>query len=310
MSVTLIVFLVLVVLWLALQFKTERADGVLIRKVHPYRKMMPYIMQSRNESVVYYDTWARADAVLAWVKEAREHRHVDLTHCVVAAAMIGLAENPRMNQFISGRRLYRRKIREVTFSMKRKKMDRKAKLAVVKTEMHAGETFPELCERIQSTIGEERTDKQTYMDKELALFDLLPRPLMNYGVRLFRWLDYNNILPYSFIKNDGMYTSMFIANLGSVGMSAGFHHLYEWGNCPLFMMVGRIEERPVVRDGAVVSERMLHIRWSYDERIDDGLTSSYGIASVNRVLEDPQTYFGSPDGSGAPPLDATAAQDD
>ena len=94
------------------------------------------------------------------------------------------------------------------------------------------------------------------------------------------------------MEQDGFYTSMFIANLGSLGMRPAFHHLYEYGNCPLFLMVGRIEERPMVRDGVVVAENIMHIRWSYDERIDDGLSSNYGMTSFREALEDPALVFG------------------
>ena len=84
----------------------------------------------------------------------------------------------------------------------------------------------------------------------------------------------------------------FIANLGSLNMRAGFHHLFEWGNCPLFMMVGRAEEKPVVVDGEVKVQKQLHIRWTYDERIDDGLSSNYGMTTFRETLEDPASVFG------------------
>jgi hypothetical protein len=102
-----------------------------------------------------------------------------------------------------------------------------------------------------------------------------------------------------------MYTSIFLANLGSLDMDPGYHHLYEWGNCPLFMMVGRIQDRPVVVDGELVVRKTLHIRWSYDERIDDGLNARFGIESVKRALEDPFVFLGclEADGSDARPLD-------
>ena len=88
-------------------------------------------------------------------------------------------------------------------------------------------------------------------------------------------------------------------------MRAGFHHLYEWGNCPLFMMVGKIEDRPVVEDGKVVVQKTMHIRWTYDERIDDGLTSSYGMAAARKLLENPYEYLGciKEDGSDVRALD-------
>ena len=75
-------------------------------------------------------------------------------------------------------------------------------------------------------------------------------------------------------------------------MGSGFHHLYEWGTCPIFMTVGKIEDRPVVREGVLTHRPLLHIRFSYDERIDDGLSARHAIDAVKRVLEDPSTFFG------------------
>lgn len=299
-----ITFGVLVLIWIGLNLKKSRADGKLAR-VHPYRRMMPFIMQGRNESIVYYDDAVDVEKLLAYVKDARKRFHCDVTHCLVAAVSVGLGKNPTMNNFVSGRRVYERNERQISFSMKRQKKNKKAKIAVVKLEMESGETFEQLCARIQGQIGEERSDKKTYMDKELALFTSFPRPLMNLGVKFFQLLDYYNLLPYNaFIKGDTMYTSVFVANLGSLGMRAAYHHLYEWGNCPLFLMVGKVEERAVVVDGEIVVKKILPLRYSYDERIDDGLSSSYGMAAMRYVLENPYEELGcvAEDGSDARPL--------
>jgi hypothetical protein len=189
--------------------------------------------------------------------------------------------------------------------MKRKRLDKAAKLAAVKLRFRDGETFRDLSARINEQIGVERSEKQTYADREFDLLERIPRPLLRGAVRLLRTLDYFNLLPASFIENDGMYTSIFLANLGSLDMDPGYHHLYEWGNCPLFMMVGRIQDRPVVVDGELVVRKTLHIRWSYDKRIDDGLNARFGIESVKRALEDPFVFLGclEADGSDARPLD-------
>jgi len=283
----LIVLAVLFALWVAINRKTSRKDGTLL-EVHPFRR----IMQGRNESVVYFDTYCNAEQLLEYIPKAREHFHVDVTHCLVGAGIIGLQENPKMNRFVVGRRLYQRIGQEVTFSMKRKKLDREAKLSTVKTRAIEGESFRELCERIHARVNVERSDKKTYQDKEFDLFLLLPRFLLNQAVKLMRWLDYHNLLPYALIKDDALYTSMFIANLGSVKMGAAIHHLYEWGNCPIFLMAGQIEDRPVVEDGEVVVRKTLHLRWSYDERIDDGLNARFGIDAVKRALENPFEELG------------------
>ena len=147
----------------------------------------------------------------------------------------------------------------------------------------------------------------TAADRQFQLFNALPRPVLRGAAAIMRRLDYYNALPGSFIDDDGMYTSVFIANLGSLGMSAAYHHLYEWGNCPLFMMVGAVVDEPVVQDGALQVGRVLTIRWTYDERIADGLTARHGIDRVVEILENPRLHFGCLGDDDAVPLDGGAA---
>lgn len=305
MAPWLIALLVVLALYILAEAKTSRSDGELVKKLHPYRRLMPYVMRGRNESVVYFDTYVNAEPLLEYLEQAKEKFGANLTHCLVASGFIGITEAPTMNYFSHGRRLYKRKGRWISFSMKRKKKNKKAKLSVVKKQQLEGETFRGLCERVNAGINVERSGKKTAADKEFDLFNALPRPLLSVAANLLRVLDYFNLLPAFFIEGDGMYTSIFVANLGSVGMDPGYHHLYEWGNCPLFMMVGKVAERPVVIDGEVKVQKQLHIRWSYDERIDDGLSARFGIDAVQKVLEHPFEYFGclADDGSDARPLD-------
>ena len=94
-----------------------------------------------------------------------------------------------------------------------------------------------------------------------------------------------------------MYTSIFIANLGTLKMDAGFHHLYEYGTCSLFVMVGQISEEPVVVDGEVVIRPMISLRFTYDERIDDGLNARFGVDALARVLSEPERWLGGVEGA-------------
>ena len=303
MSPPLMAALGALVVWILAESKTSRSDGALV-KTHPYRRLMHFIMPTRAESVVLYEASVPAEPLLAYLDAARTRLGADMTHCLVAAASIGLAENPRLNRFVSGRRLYQRDGRWITFSMKRKARDAEARLSAVKMQMRDGETFAELCARINGDIEVERSGVKTSADKEFDLFSPLPRPILRAAVSLCRALDYYNLLPAFFIRGDAMYTSFFAANLGSIGMKAGYHHLYEWGNCPFFMMVGQIEERPVVVHGQVEARRFIPVTFTYDERVDDGMTAGKGIESLTRVLTQPERYLGcvAEDGSDTAPL--------
>lgn len=301
MAIVGYILLGIVVVLTLLNFKTSRADGKLLTAHHKFRKMMPYIMRGRNESVVYFDSYANAEPLLEYIDKANEKGDFtcDITHAVVGAFAVGFHENPKMNRFVAGRRLYQRNGVHLTFSMKRGRLEREAKVVINKLEVPATQTFAELAARMNADIKVERSDTKTYVDKELDLLMLLPRPIMRGAVALFRGLDHYGLLPASFIRGDAMFSSIVIANLGSLNMGAGYHHLYEWGNASLFCMVGKLEDRAVVIDGEVVVQRQLHLRYSYDERIDDGLNARFGIDSVKKALENPYEYLGCLDDEGS-----------
>ena len=242
-------------------YKTSRADGVFVKRVHPYRRLMWFVMPTRNECVVYYEDKIRAEKLLEYLEKAKPSLGCNITHAYVAALNVAIAESPTMDQFVIGRRLYKRKERSITFSMKRKAMDKKAKLAVVRMPMRDDESFASLADRINNSIGHQRSGKKTHADKEYQLFDMLPRTFLRFFVWLFHALDYVNLLPHAFTKEDALYTSAVVANLGSLGMDAGFHHLYEWGTSSVFAMVGQVKDEAVVEDGQLVAGKVLTVRY-------------------------------------------------
>lgn len=276
-------------LWALAHLKTSRPDGTL-QRIHPFRRIMHYIMPTRSESVVFYDAYVDAAQMLEWLQRVKPSG-ADITHLTLAAANMALAQTPKMNRFVVGRRLYMRNARWLTFSLKRTRMDREAQISTVKLKMPDGETFAELVTRVNGGIGEERSGKKTRGDKEMDGFNLFPRPVLRAAAWAMGTLDYFNLLPGWFIETDPMYTSIFIANLGSLGMSPGYHHLFEYGTCPLFIMVGKIEDKVVARDGQPVVRPTLHLRFTYDERIEDGLNAKYGIDRCVEILEDPGKFL-------------------
>ncbi|MDP2315792.1 MAG: hypothetical protein Q8P41_23040 [Pseudomonadota bacterium] len=286
----------LLALWLLAEFKTSRPDGTLER-IHPFRRILLYLLPERNGAVVYFDAYADGEQLAAWLARHKEAGAgapgggVNMTHLTVAAANIALAATPKMNRFVVGRRLYRRNARWLSFSMKRARMDREAQISTVKLEMPDGEAFSELVARMNGGIKAERSGKKTRTDKELDLFNFFPRPVLRFGTWALKTADYYNLLPRAYIDGDPLFTSIFIANLGSLGMGAGYHHLFEYGNCPMFIMIGKLEDRVVVKNGQPVVRPMLHVRFTYEERIEDGLNARFGIDRFIEILENPGPWL-------------------
>jgi hypothetical protein len=85
-----------------------------------------------------------------------------------------------------------------------------------------------------------------------------------------------------------MYASMFVANLGSVKLESAFHHLYEYGNIPIFAALGRNKKVAVVNDdGSVGSKTICSVKYSFDERVEDGLYCAKTLDLLRGFIEDP-----------------------
>ena len=90
-------------------------------------------------------------------------------------------------------------------------------------------------------------------------------------------------------QNDPMYASIFVANLGSIKLKAPWHHLSEYGTTPLFGVIGKVEKVPFVTESGElgVREEVL-IRWSFDERITDGLYCAKALDLFEKNILNPE----------------------
>ena len=69
---------------------------------------------------------------------------------------------------------------------------------------------------------------------------------------ILRFMDYFGLIPASLIRVSPFHGSLFITSMGSLGIPPVFHHLYDFGNVPVFCSFGAQEKRlEVRRDGTV-----------------------------------------------------------
>jgi hypothetical protein len=158
-----------------------------------------------------------------------------------------------------------------------------APISTVKRECADGESFNDLVQSLTSDIASAKSDAMSRIDKELHWFLKLPGPLLSFAIATLQWLDRRGIAPKSITAPDPMYCSVFLANLGSLGIDAAYHHLYEYGNCPLFVTIGRVTN--VVGQVATVQ-----LRFTYDERIEDGFYCARALERLKHLIEQPETW--------------------
>lgn len=268
-----------------------RADGTPVATLHPLRRIMPFVMPTRNGAFVLFEQdipTAPLLPVLDRLNAARPaERRVTLFHLVLQGIGVALTEFPRLNRFVAGSRLYDRRGIWLAFSAKQR-MERDAPIFTAKIEFRAGEPLPAMVDRLLAILGEGRSGHETAADREIKGFLRLPGPLLRLAVRAQRVLDGWNLLPAALMKDDPLYASAFVANLGSVGLEAAYHHLYDYGTTPIFVTMGRTHRTPLVReDGTVTSHEVFTLRYTYDERVEDGFYAARALERLAACLASP-----------------------
>jgi hypothetical protein len=236
---------------------------------------MSFLIRRRNEAAVYFEQRLDVSRTHEWLAQ---RPNAKLFHLILHSLASVLHERERINRFTVGRRTYQRNGVFLSFAAK-KAMSDDAPLATVKRRFAKDETFDALVASLTTDIGEARSDKPSHIDKELSILLKLPGFLLAFLIGLLARLYARGLAPRSLVNTDPLYTSAFVANLGSVGLDAAYHHLYEHGNCPLFMTIGRVDNNE------------LTLRFTYDERVEDGLYAARTLKLLAERIENPASWI-------------------
>jgi len=263
----------------------RRPDATLARDISMLRRFMPFVSPRRNDSVVYYDMEIGVDAALRFLEERNRdrppERRMTLFHLYLRSLAMNIHLRPGVNRFALAGRLWQRNDLWITYSAKQAIEDG-AKMMTVKRRFPRDESLDEMVEGVLQGLRGRRSGKETSSDKEMKLaLAWAPPFLIRFGLWCLHKANEWGMLPAKMIEDDPMFTTIFVANLGSLGMDAGYHHLWEYGTCSLFAMMGRVRER---HDGVQV----MTCRYTYDERVEDGLYAGITMAAIKECIENPE----------------------
>lgn len=266
-----------------------RPDGQAATEVPGYRRFMPALMPTRNGSIVFLDQQVDVEAAeqfIARTRAANPDLHPTLFHLVLWSLGRMFDRHPHLNRFLAGGRIYDRDGIWISFTVKTELSD-DGTLVEVKHRCDPAQPFADFVRDIETSVAAARAGAEGLADKELSLFLHLPPVLRRGVVRLAGLAHDLNLLPRGFVEGDPFFASVFVTNLGSVGIDAAFHHLYEYGTIPLFCTFGLVHDGVVARDGEPVVARVASLKFSYDERVEDGLYAARAVKYLCSVLEDP-----------------------
>ena len=277
----------------------DRKDGRLVRTAQPMTKMMAFIMKDRADAMNYFADEMDVTETDAFCKRmiAKGYEGFSFLHVMLAAYVRTVSQKPAINRFISGQRIYARSNIEVNMVIK-KDMREDSPDTAISVVFEPDDTILEVYEKFNAAVQKEKEkeDLDSGFDKTAGTLVSLPRPILRAAVRLLFWLDYHGWIPKSLTDLSPFHGSMIITSMGSLGIKPIYHHIYNFGNLPIFISYGvkRTAYRQK-RNGDTEQRRMVDIKVVTDERICDGFYFASAFKMIRRLVEHPESLLHRPE---------------
>jgi len=269
----------------------DRNDGRRLRSLDPIFAVTPYVMWTRNTSANLLRDSMECSAVDEYIRRKRQEglQGFGILHVVLAAYARCVAEYPGLNRFISGQRVYSRNELEVAMTIKTE-MTAESPDTVIKMYLDPSDRAEDVYRKAQEQIEtvKKAPTEETDFDILTKAFNFVPGLLLKFVVWLLRVLDYFGCLPRALTRLSPFHGSMYITSLASLGIPPVFHHLYDFGNVPVFVALGkkrRVNE--LEKDGSVVSRKYIDYTFVTDERICDGYYYAAVLRCFRNILQNP-----------------------
>jgi hypothetical protein len=270
-------------------FTKKRSDGTYIGNLHFFNQLMPYLLPTRTESVIFFEQFIDVTNTLKYLRaKKRENKDISLFFIILYAGIRVIAQRPKLNRFVSGYRYYQRNRISYNFVAKRNMTDEGEEINVTMS-FSPFLTLENFCKKVSDYISNLKEGTETGAEKINSIVSHLPRFLIKFFMWGVKFLDYHNGLPKSVIDSLPFYNSVFFTNLGSIGIDAPFHHNFELGNCGFFCAIGRLRKENILKkDGTIETKDKIKLTFTYDDRITDGFYCARSIDLLRELVENPE----------------------
>ena len=253
----------------------------------------PYIMKSRTSAQNNVHYTLDIESVEKYIREKRQQglKSFGVLHVMVAAYIRTVACRPAINRFVSGQKIYARHNIETIMAIK-ESMTLEAPDTMIKLyfspEVTADDVYHSFVKEIEANRGESAQGESAF-DKTARILRYIPGLLLKITVSFLSFLDYFGWLPRFLTKISPFHGSLVITSMGSLGIPPIYHHLYDFGNVPLFIAYGAKKRMIVPQRKTQEPEykKFLDFTVSTDERICDGFYFASALKMLCSILENP-----------------------
>ncbi len=277
----------------------DRTDGRRIRTEPPMNQVSPYIMVTRNSSTNSYADSFEITNVERYIRQKRKEglTNFGLMHVLLACYCRAVAKYPKINRFISGQKIYSRG-NDLQYCMTiKKEMTSDSPETVIKVHLSPYDTAEDVYRKLNEQIDEvKNTPLDSSFDHTAHALMMVPGVVLKFVVWLLRTLDYFGMLPAFLLEVSPFHGSVFFTSMGSLGIPPIYHHLYDFGNMPLFGSFGcKRRAVEVQEDGTIVQRKYLDCKFTMDERIVDGFYYAAFLKQFKRILYKPEVLDSPPE---------------
>ncbi len=270
----------------------DRTDGRRIRTEPAMNQVSPYIMVSRCTSMNLFAESFEITNLERYIRQKRKEglTSFGLMHVMLAAYCRVLCRYPGLNRFISGQKIYTHG-NDIQFCLTvKKEMTSTSPETVIKVHLAPTDTAQDVYEKLNKEIEiVKNSPLDSGFDNLAQAFTLIPGVILKFTVWLLKLLDYFGLLPKFLLELSPFHGSVFFTSMGSLGIPPIYHHLYDFGNLPVFGSFGcKRRALEVQEDGSVVQKKYLDVKFSLDERIVDGFYYAAFFKQFKRIIQHPE----------------------
>ncbi len=278
----------------------DRKDGRRVRSASVISRVMPYIMKRRSDAQNFFTDTLNIEKTEKFCREKVKEgkKNFSILHVMLAAYVRMLSQRPALNRFVSGQKIYSRDDEIVINMAIKREMTIDAEDTMIKVVFHPGDTIDDVYEKFNKVVTETlEKGAGSSFDKTAKLLTCIPGIFFRWTVSLLNFLDYFGWLP-KVLTNEvsPFHGSMIITSMGSLGIKPIYHHLYDFGNLPVFLSYGSKQtEYRLNADGTVYKHRYIDLKAVTDERIVDGFYYASCFKIIKRCVENPEELLSPPE---------------
>lgn len=270
----------------------DRSDGRRIRSLPPMSQVVPYIMVERNAVSNLFSESLEITHIDRYIRQKRKEglTNFGITHVLLAAYCRGLCRYPGLNRFLAGQRVYSRG-EDIQYCMTiKKEMSADSPDSCIKVHLSPRDTADDVYRKFQAAVDAvKNTPLDSDFDNTAWLLTLIPGVFLKFAIWLLKLLDYFGLLPKFLLEVSPFHGSLFMTSMGSLGIAPIYHHLYDFGNLPVFGAFGmKRRATEVQEDGTVVLRKYVDVKFVLDERIVDGYYYAAFFKHYKRILQHPE----------------------